>query len=311
MGVAPTLPGIPDSASTPTKPRRTASSTNGSHGSPEATLTEAPAQASCSTSTPRVSTRTTVPSKPASETTRLLPPPSTSTGRPATSASRTAVTRSSSVRARTSVPAGPPIRSVVRSASLSRPSATQHRLRLPQHLLAAAGHLESDLDAVVGDVLDGPADDDLHTVVVVGHHDRLGELAAELADPARPAGPGVERARGQRHRVHAVGDHPRQSHRGRDPVRPVDRVAVPARARVAHQRGTGHRVGLLGEHVPGVQRHPSSPRCTSVANAVHTGCPSASAISLRVPMMSAPPIWRSVSTVSVAVSVSPTTTGRV
>src|SRR4051794_19384509 len=229
MGVAPTLPGIPDSASTPTKPRRTASSTNGSHGSPAATLTEAPAQASCSTSTPRVSTRTTVPSKPASETTRLLPPPSTSTGRPATSASRTAVTRSSSVRARTSVPAGgapgpprrgpgpgappaPPTRSVVRSASLSRPSATQHRLRLPQHLLAAAGHLESDLDAVVGDVLDGPADDDLHTVVVVGHHDRLGELAAELADPARPAGPGVERARGQRHRVHAVGDHPRQSH---------------------------------------------------------------------------------------------------
>src|SRR6476659_6593821 len=315
MGVAPTLPGIPDSASTPIQPSCTARSTNASHDSPAATVTTAPPQASWAGSTPEVSTSTTVPSKPASPTTRLLPPATSSSGVPDSSAERTASRSSCSVRARTSSRAGPPRCSVVWSASRVGRSATQHRLGHAEHLLPAAGALEGHPHAVLGALLDGAADHDVHAEVVVGHHGRLGELRTELHDVPGAAGPGVEGPGGEREGVHPVRDHTGQPDRGGHPVGPVDRVEVAAGAGVADQVGAGDGVGLLGQGVPrlepGQVAHEPSPRCIKVANAVHTCCPAASVTSLRVPMMSAPLIWRSESTVRVAVRASPSTTGRV
>ena len=72
---------------------------------------------------------------------------------------------------------------------------------------------------LVGDVLDGAGDRDLDAGVVVGDDDRLGELAAELDDPARLAGPGVDGAGGQRQGEHAVRDHAGQPDRLRRPGR--------------------------------------------------------------------------------------------
>ena len=54
----------------------------------------------------------------------------------------------------------------------------------------------------------------------------------------------------------------------------------------------------------------AAPRWTRVALVVQTSAPAASVISLVVPMMSLPAIWRRLATVSVAVSTSPGTTGR-
>src|SRR6478672_8442074 len=306
---------MPDRASTPVQPSCTARSTKASHDSPAATVTTAPPQVSCAGSTPEVSTSTTVPSKPASPTTRLLPPATSSSGVPDSSAVRTASSSSCSVRACTTSRAGPPRRSVVWSASSVGRSATQHRLGHAEDLLAVAGDLEGDLDTVVGDLLDGAAHDHVDAAVVVGHHDGLGELRAELDDVAGAARPGVEGPGGQREGVHPVRDDARQPHRGGDPVGPVDRVEVAAGAGVADQVGAGDGVGLLRQRgaglEPGERAHAPSPRCIRVANAVHTCRPSASVTSLRVPMMSAPLIWRSESTVRVAVRASPSTTGRV
>ena len=55
---------------------------------------------------------------------------------------------------------------------------------------------------------------------------------------------------------------------------------------------------------------PSAPRCTRVALVEQTRAPSASVISLVVPMMSLPAIWRRLATLRVAVSTSPGTIGR-
>ena len=66
---------------------------------------------------PRVATWTTVPGKPASATTRLLPPPRTSSGSPRSSAARTWATSSTSSAASANRWAGPPRRSVVCPAS--------------------------------------------------------------------------------------------------------------------------------------------------------------------------------------------------
>src|SRR5690242_13527406 len=182
---------MPESASTPTQPSCTARSTKASHDSPAATVTTAPPQVSGSGSTPVVSTSTTVPSKPSSPTTRLLPPATSSSGVPDSSAERTASSSSRSVRACTSSRAGPPRCSVVWSASSSGRSGTQHRPGHAEDLLPAAGDLEGHPDPVVADLLDGAAHHDVHAAVVVGHHDRLGELRAELDDVPGPAGPGV------------------------------------------------------------------------------------------------------------------------
>ena len=90
--MAPVEPGIPERHSIPASPSATRAATNSSHGSPACTVNDVPSR-----STPRVRTCTTVPGKPSSATTRLLPPASTSTGSPAASASLTAATSSSSV----------------------------------------------------------------------------------------------------------------------------------------------------------------------------------------------------------------------
>ena len=115
---------MPDRASTPTQPRSTARATKASQSSPAATVTIAPphigpAASSTSAWTPVVAISTTVPSKPSSATTRLLPPATSSTGSPASSAERTASISSASVSARTQLRAGPPSRSVVCRASSS------------------------------------------------------------------------------------------------------------------------------------------------------------------------------------------------
>src|SRR5690348_15256111 len=324
MGVAPTDPGIPDRASTPIQPLATARATNGSHGSPAATRTSAPPQASTSAATPLVRTATTRPSKPSSATSRFEPPPSTSTGTPRRSASATAETSVASSWASTNSLAGPPTRSVVCAASSS---ATAFLVRLDEegggrhaeHLLLPARHRHRHRDQPPRRVglhrAHGAGDHDLGTAVVVGDHDRAGELRAELADAARGTGPAVHRAGGEGKGVHPVGDHAREPDRAGDPVGPVDRVAVAARARVAHQVGAGHAEGpdgQLGALGPGGHCSPSSSPalCTSTALAVQTSEPSESRTALLVPMMSAPPIWRSESTVSSAVRRSPTRTGR-
>src|SRR5690348_13191831 len=333
MGVAPTDPGIPDRASTPIQPLATARATNGSHGSPAATRTSAPPQASTSAATPLVRTATTRPSKPSSATSRFEPPPSTSTGTLRRSASATAETSVASSWASTNSLAGPPTRSVVCAASSSATAFLarletrleearldeEGGLRHAEHLLLPARHRHRHRDQPPRRVglhrAHGAGDHDLGTAVVVGDHDRAGELRAELADAARGTGPAVHRAGGEGEGVHPVGDHAREPDRAGDPVRPVDRVAVAARARVAHQVGAGHAEGpdgQLGALGPGGHCSPSSSPalCTSTALAVQTSEPSESRTALLVPMMSAPPIWRSESTVSSAVRRSPTRTGR-
>src|SRR6266545_6645202 len=117
IGVDPTRPGTPDIDSIPDHPSSIARTTSSSQSSPAATRTIAPEHASDSTRTPEVAIWTTVPSKPSSAITTLLPPDNSSTGSPAASADRTASISSASVSTVTSVRAGPPIRSVVRSAS--------------------------------------------------------------------------------------------------------------------------------------------------------------------------------------------------
>jgi len=68
---------------------------------------------------PLVATWITVPGKPSSEITRLLPPPSTSNGSPRWSAALTAAMISSSVPATTKRRAGPPSPRVVKRDSLT------------------------------------------------------------------------------------------------------------------------------------------------------------------------------------------------
>ncbi len=117
IGVAPVRPGMPDSASSPTRPEATVCSTRSSHGSPAATRSVAPEQASASVLMPRRSIRTTVPGKPSSATSRLEPPPRTSTGSCAASSSASVATSSGSEVTVTIRAAGPPTRSVVYAAS--------------------------------------------------------------------------------------------------------------------------------------------------------------------------------------------------
>src|SRR5215213_3198774 len=237
MGVAPTEPGMPDSASRPTHPYSTACPTNGSQDSPAATATRTPPQVRSSPSwsarMPVVATSTTVPSNPSSATTTLLPPASTRTGSPASSHRRTASTSSSAVVARTHDRAGPPRRRVVWSRRSSR---THDRHRVAEHALAGTGDAERD-GAVVAP---GPGDLDLGAVL--RHDDRSGELRAELDDPARLAQLLVDVPRGEREREHAVRDDVRKSHTAGDLGVLVDRVGVAARLGVGDQGRTRDRV---------------------------------------------------------------------
>src|SRR5688572_5764462 len=199
---------MPESASMPTQPEPTARSTSASHDSPAATVTSTPPQvgsSAVSTSglTPWVAMRTTRPGKPASATTRLLPPATRSTSCPASSAALTVPTSSASDVASTKRPAGPPSRSVVRSARRcggpgGSCSGTDDGLGRAEHLLVAAGDHHRDRGEAVGGLTHRAGDGDLHPVVAVGHHDGLGELAADLGHPAG-TGPALDGAADQGH----------------------------------------------------------------------------------------------------------------
>ena len=194
-------------------------------------------QSSRSATTPRVATWTTVPGKPSSATTRLLPPREEQqraaglVGRRVTASTQLGL----GGRLDPGRGPGPPSRRVV----WSRADELRHAPR-PWACRAPSGPPQVTSRAIVArpssTSLTVPATTHLDTVVVVGHDDRVGELAAEL-DDLGAAGPVRDGARGQRHREHAVGDHARQPDRGGDPVGPVDRVEVAARAGVADQVG--------------------------------------------------------------------------
>ena len=108
---------MPDSVSMPVSSCSTAYRTTSSHGVPAGTVSVTPAHAEASgTSMPLRTSRTTTPSKPASATSRLDPPPTTRTGSPDSSAARTAAISFASVVVSTYREGAPPTRSVVRSA---------------------------------------------------------------------------------------------------------------------------------------------------------------------------------------------------
>src|SRR6478609_9522005 len=316
MGVEPTAPGIPESASMPARPWSTACATSSSQSSPAATVSTTPphwarastSQVSVSASTPVVATWTTRPSNPSSDTTRLEPPASSSTGVPAASASATAATSSASVVARTHSRPGPPRRRVV----WSRRSGTDgglahHGLGHAEHLLALARHLERERDHAVGHRLHGAADDHVGATLG-GYDDGAGELRPEV-DDLGAAGPLGDRAADEREGVHAVGDHAGEADAARDVLVLVDRVVVAAGVGIGDEVGASDREGQRLEDVTGVHAAPPD-EWTRVALPVQTTAPVASVISLVVAMMSAPPIWRSPVTVSVALSSSPIARGR-
>ena len=112
IGVAPAEPGMPERHSRPDQPLATVAATRSSHGSPASTRTVTVSVSSATTRSPRERTSTTVPGKPASPMTTLLPPARTRTGSSAVRL-RTARTISSALVAATIRPAGPPRRSVV------------------------------------------------------------------------------------------------------------------------------------------------------------------------------------------------------
>src|SRR5688572_14893281 len=272
MGVAPTAPGMPDSASMPAQPCATAYETSASQSSPAATVSTTPphwarastSQVSVSACTPEVTTCTTRPSKPSSATTRLEPPPSTSTGVPAASASPTAATRSASEVARTHSRPGPPRRRVVWSRRSGTDGGLAHdRLGHAEHLLAAAGHLEREGDQSVGDRLHGAAHHHLRTALG-RYDDGAGELRADV-DDLRTAGPLRDRPAEEREGVHPVGDHAGQADAERDLLVLVDRVVVAAGVGIGDQVGARHGEDLLGQRVADGQGAHAAPPWTRVA----------------------------------------------
>src|SRR5262245_16348378 len=151
---------------------------------------------------PEVAMRTTVPSKPSSETTRLDPPDRTSSGSSASSTSRTASTSSSVVVTVTSRAAGPPTRIVVREDSgPSCSCVTPARTPVFAAGTGAASVELGDGERPTEDLLAGTRrgeldrreprlgverlDDAGHLDVgarLVGHHDHVGEPDAVLHD---------------------------------------------------------------------------------------------------------------------------------
>src|SRR5689334_6519616 len=238
---------MPDRHSRPARPSATVRATKPSHSSPAATVSSpppAPRPAPApSRRTPSVATWITVPSKPSSATTRLLPPPRISTGSPAASAVRTASMSSSSVSARAKVRAGPPRPTVVKSASLISTASRQAygRAGARQHLRVAGprGDVDRHL-AVVQLAGDDAGHFDRGALVVVGDHDRGGEPDAVLGHRRRIPGPLGEEPPGQRHREHAVRDHVRQADGLGDALVPVDGIEVARGACVPDQVGPGY-----------------------------------------------------------------------
>src|SRR6185312_7072254 len=105
---------------------------------------------------------------------------------------------------------------------------------------------------------------------------------------ARVADPVGDDARCGAHGPHAVGDDPRQAHRGGDAIVPVDRVEVAAGAGVPDQAGAVDGDLAAGDLVADGQAHESSGRTARVETTVVTGSPSSDAISARVVIMASP-----------------------
>src|SRR5882757_695141 len=233
---------MPDRHSRPARPSATVRATTPSHSSPAAAVSP---PGLVPRLTPRVATWITVPSKPSSATTRLLPPPRIRTGSPAASADRTASTSSSSVSARAKARAGPPSRTVVKSASLTGMASWQADggVRARQYLRVAGPRGDVDRHLVAVELAgDDTGHLDQGALVVVGDHDRGGEPDAVLGHRGRVAGPLGEEPAGQRHREHAVRDHVRQADRLGDALVPVDDVEIARGAAVPDQVRPGHLV---------------------------------------------------------------------
>src|SRR5580692_1844344 len=349
MGVAPASPGMPDRHSSPARSAATQDATTVSHSSPAATVSvtgvpgsgrPGPASSGLARSSPAspgpvirwmplVATWMTVPGKPLSEISRLLPPPSTSKGSLCWSASRTAAMISSSVPATTKRRAGPPRPRVVKRDSLtgSRTLAMaasgqpDHRAGPGEHLVPGRPGGEGHHDPVaVQFLLDGAADLNGHEAIVVGHDHRGREPDAEFSHGPRIAGPVRDVARRLGHGEHAVRDDVGQPHRPGDPLVPVDDVEVTGRAAVLDQVQPGYGVagrGKLGARfdvrVLDCHAHsasPAVPRSTSVEKAVHTCSPATVATSVRVVITVLRPRVLMVSMVDCAVTTSPARSGR-
>src|SRR6476661_1009488 len=283
---------------------------------------------------PEVATRTTVPGKPSSDTTRLEPPETTRSGSSASSTSRTASTSSSVVVAVTTREAGPPTRIVVRLDSGTSDCSSTRRTRSGQDgdglgaaedLLAACRGRQVDGDApgVGVDRLDHTGDLDVGAALV-GHDDRPGEAHAVLDHAAGVADPVGHDRDGGTHGEHAVGDDVGQPHLLGEPLVPVDRVAVEGGTGVLDEAGPvdvdrQRREGVAdGDPVEGpdaggaarLDAHHSAPRMTMVEVAVQTGSPASVASSVRVVTIEWPPASRTVSTCRVPTTASPAVSGR-
>src|SRR5262249_53248771 len=162
---------------------------------------------------------------------------------------------------------------------------------------------------VVADVPDRTGHDQLGPFVVVRYHDRTSETHRELGDRGWiTAGPGGQRPASECHGVHAVRDHARQTHLGRDAVAPMDRVEVTGGAGVADQVRARDAVGLRCQRWRVGHRSPSG-RTTSRAVAVTTTS-SPLITSVRVVRKPAPPRSVISAMVQTQVNSSPAYSGR-
>ena len=230
---------MPASASTPTQPRSTACATRSSQASPAATVTSTPPQVGSSPSTsactPLVATSTTVPSKPSSATTRLLPPPSTQDAAPsAASSPRSAPARWS--RAPTRWPVRRAAAWCGRRAALSSQGARTTALGMPSTFCPPEVTVSATVVRPSSGSLASPATSTVDAALG-RYDDRRGELAAER-DHLGAREPVRDRPRGQRHGVHAVRDHAGQPDAAGHLLVLVDRVVVAARLGV---RAPGRR----------------------------------------------------------------------
>src|SRR4030095_6447769 len=150
MGVPPTVPGIPERHSTPARFCFTAASTSASHPSPAPAL-RVPSSPCVGVFTPRMATCSTRPLKPSSETTTLLPPPSTNTD---SSCHSDTAGRWSTCVARANQRAAPPMPSVVSGASgtcsCRRSTCTEHLCLFRQRGNRLEARTQRELDPVAG-----------------------------------------------------------------------------------------------------------------------------------------------------------------
>src|SRR5215469_381075 len=328
MGVAPAQPGIPDRHSRPARPSATQPATTASQSSPAATVSStasrpfpsapgppAPGPPAPSSRTPFVAMRTTVPGKPASATTRLLPPPRTSSGSPRSSAVRPASTTCSRASARGTGARSPAVMCCRTRAPWS--GQAHDRAGAGQYLGLTAARGQAEYHPVAVELLlDGPADLDGGARIVVGDDHRGGEPDPELDHRPGVPGPVGDVPARLGHGEHAVRDDVRQADRPRDPLVPVDDVEVPGCAAVLDQAQPGHRVAHGGQLGPGCNvrvaggtAH-SAPRSTSVEKPVQTCSPSTVRICVSVVSMVMGPTSRMAEIVDCAVTTSPARSGR-